>query len=402
MAASRRVKIKGRFYLFAALFAVLVIWGIASLVRLFNPPVIEWGRLETDQGTQALVVRNEEVLSYREYIRLDPIAAEGSFVDINQPVATLYTLGYSPKDVSNLMTLQQTIKDYQTNNILKSVVDKDLDAIEEEISKLLEEISRAMDRGDKDALLGLEQQLSGTMERRRVYMNTTIQADSHLQNLYQQEKSLQERIDANKATVLSPIQGTLSYLIDGYEKVLRPDMMMECGVSDVRNVLKELDTRGVQTEAVKDDQGNAPVFRVVQNSPWYLMMILPKANITLSAGSECEVTIDGYPYVVNAYVVDVRSEKGQALVILEIKDPVSAVLSLRRVSVHIGRSVEGFRVARDLIGVDEKGAYILVRAANGEKRRVDVVAMGEDVSCAIVAAKEDGAGLTVGMRLFAP
>lgn len=401
MGEKRRVRIKGRFYVIVAAFLALVIWGVVSLVNAIHPPRVEWGTLATDKAAQALIIRTEELLTFKEYARMIPIAAEGATVQPEQEIAVLYTAGYSPKDLTNLMTLQQTIKDYQTNNVLKSVVDRDLNAIEDDINRNLDQISRAMDAGAYGQLLDLEGSLARAMDRRRVYMNTTIQADSHLETLYQQERNLQNRIDANKVTVTTPLAGILSYLVDGYESVLRPENLQDFTVTNVQAILDGIDSSGLSSEN-GTSVGDMPIFRVVQPAPWYLMMIMPKTDAAVSLGTTCDVTVEGYDGTLSAYVVDVRPEKNRALLILEIHEPVDSALTLRRVSVHIGRNVEGFRVSRSLLGSDDIGYYVMIRNAAGEKTRVNVRLLGADADQAIVENLNDGTNLSTGMRLYQP
>jgi len=401
VAQKKRIRIKGRFYVIVAAFLALLIWGIVSLVNLINPPRVEWGTLETSKESQALIIRTENTLSFSEYVRLIPIATEGSTVQEGQEIAVLYTAGYSPKDLANLMTLQQTIKDYQTNNVLKSVVDRDLDAIENDITSNLQTISQTMSEGRFDQLLELERSLITVMDRRRVYMNSTIQADSHLETLYQQERNLQNRIDANKVIVTTPMEGILSYLVDGFEAVLQPDNLADYTVSNVQSLLNDIDTSGLSVgtgEAMKD----MPVFRIVQPAPWYLLILLPKTDATLPAGSVCEVEVEGYEGSLTAYVNDVRTEKNRSLMILEIRNAIDSALNLRRVSVHIGSSAEGFKVPRELLGSDDLGYYLMVRSQSGEIIRVSVTLLGSDATSAIVQNTGDDHTLNTGMRIYKP
>jgi putative membrane fusion protein len=329
-----------------------------------------------------------------------PIAAEASGVQQDQEIAVLYTAGYSPKDLANLMTLQQTIKDYQTNNILRSVVDRDLDAIELEISVRLQRISEAMSAKDFDSLLDMEGALKGAMEKRRQYMNTTIQADSHLETLYQQERNLQNRIDANRIVLTTPQEGILSYFTDGYEAVLRPENMDEFTVSNTQELMDGIEASGL-ISGTDTTFGNTPVFRIVQPAPWYLLAILPRTDAAFAPGSVCEVTVDGYEGTVPAYVVDVRTEKKRSLVILEIRNAVESALSLRRATVSIRHGAEGLMVPRNYLGSDEQGYYLRIRSQSGEKQKVYVRLLGADDRNVVVEGS-DKDGLKTGMRLYRP
>jgi len=56
---AKKYRIKGRFYLFVVISAVLLAFLISYVVRLFDPPLVEWGRLDSDIKITALIVRDE-------------------------------------------------------------------------------------------------------------------------------------------------------------------------------------------------------------------------------------------------------------------------------------------------------------------------------------------------------
>ena len=45
-----------------AIFVAILVWAAVAIVNMVSPPVIEWGKLSTDQEISAIIVREETIV----------------------------------------------------------------------------------------------------------------------------------------------------------------------------------------------------------------------------------------------------------------------------------------------------------------------------------------------------
>ncbi|MDD4796143.1 MAG: HlyD family efflux transporter periplasmic adaptor subunit [Eubacteriales bacterium] len=380
----------------------LLIWGAVALVRLFLPPTVQWGRLDTDQEISALVLRDETIVMSPEQARILCIAAEGEMVTANTTIAMLYKSGYNDKNMQNLITLQQKIKDYQENNILANVINADLGTVNAQINAKLEEIRQCTADGQTGALLVYERELKDLMTHRQGLMKDITTPDEYLQKLYDQETGLQAKIDETRVAATAPVDGYISYIFDGLENQLTVANIANMTPKDVLNLEKQVLRGDIVDFSSGLRAADQPLCRIVNGTHWYALVVMNKAESTMSAGAVCDVTFDGMTEPVQASVVHYTQEGNRVLAVLEMDQGAQSMTGLRRVGGHVGRSAEGFKVPLTALAQTDAGMVVQVQTGQGPTA-VDVDVMASDSRHAIVSeAKGSGGILTVGQRIIKP
>ena|GEM_PF-3289828 len=352
----KKYRIKPRFYFFLAILIAVCIWAGYGLVKFFEPPVVEWGRLSNDVEANAVIIRDEMVVNSDNYGRLECQVAEGEYVELNTEVAQIYESGFSEDDINNLIDIRQQIKDYQTSNILKNIIHDDLIRIDTEIDALIDEISELVRTGDTRQLPAKERQMSLLMEQRRSTMNEILQSDSSLETLYQQEQVLINKIDSTKVTLLTPKAGLISFFIDGMEGMLNFKLVEHMSAGDFELIYSQIEDTfsksGLGSSSVVNM--NQPIYRIVNEGKWYAAMLISRNENTLQSGANCQVSFEGYgEEMLDATVYAVRDAGRDVLVILEFRQSVAPVVTLRTAVCHIGAAGQGFKVPlRTLVNID--------------------------------------------------
>ena len=404
----RRVRIKPRFYVIVTAFVGLIalaVWGIVSLIG--GGPTVEWGGLATDQTVNVLIVRDEQVIQAGDYAsRAEALVAEGETVTAGEAVLNLYTAGYSEKEMQNYLVVQQKIKDAQENDILKNIVDATLEDLNTRIDAKQEELSTSINQGEFDKLLRGERELAQLMEERRVYMKelTSANTTEYLEGLYQSESQLLERINATRLQATSPMDGVVSFFLDGFQNELRPDTLDQLTAGTVLNIVERLQAGETTNASTAQIAPETPLARVVNPNLWYAVMVLPAAENTLVEGQTCELSMDGYGEpLLDAQVIRVAPEGANHLVVLQLDAPIGAMVSLRKVSGHLGGNVEGFKIPLAAVMSGESGSYVTVQE-DGQTQNVAIQVLASDESSAIVSPleTEGGARLAVGQKGVLP
>jgi hypothetical protein len=399
----RKYTVKPRFYVILAVLLLLVVWGFAALLGAFSPARVEWGRLSSDQAISAIVLRDEQVVSAEEYGRLSCIAAESEAVAKGAPVATLFLSGYSEKDSSSLLKLQNDIKDYQKNHVIKDTVYKDLDAINAKIDDKMNEISSKVIAHRTQDLATAEQDLRNDMDERKAYMYSIIdKPDDELSRMYQQEVTLQEKINLTMKAVNAPADGLVSFYLDGYETTLTLDGISGMTPAEVKELRGKL--LGFSQPFTSADLVNAgqPICRLVNPEKWYAVVVMNAGEDRFVAGTDCDVTFDGLPETVTAKVLKEEKEGGAAFAVLEVPKGAREMISLRLVGGHLGQDIEGFRVPLGMVLEENGKAYVAIKEAGAEATRLEVRILGKDDKYAIIKEATDEGALQIGQELTRP
>ncbi len=399
----KQYKIKPRFFIILALLLALLVWGVVSLAAAMRPPRIQWGRLANDQAISAVVLRDETLVQAKANAKLSCIAAEGEAVQRDQPIAMLYTSGYSEKDLEKLIELRAYIKDYQENNIIKNIQDKDLEAINGKINTKMDEISTLTAQGKTQSLLVYEKELKDLMEQRRLYMLEFVKADEHLNKQYTMESNLQAKIDETRQQVTAPAEGLVSFYLDGFESYLTVAALETMTPEQVRDISGDILSKRTAKAGGEVVEAQQPVCRIVNPSRWYALAVLGSRENPLSEGNTQEVTFDGLKEPVQAKAVKVVNQGRNALVVLEMTAGVQEMLSLRLINGRIGRDISGFLVPVNMLKEDGGKIFLSYRQPQGGVKTVEISVLAKNAKSAVIAeAGADTGALAVGMELVKP
>ena len=382
----KKYRIKGRFYLFVVIGAVLLAFLISYVVRLFDPPLVQWGRLDSDINITALIVRDEITIHTDAFADLSCRVAEGEFVNQGDEVAVLYMSGYSDKDRENLSELQQNIKRQQDVILQKSVVDKDMDNINADIDDMLYQVSQKVIGNDTRSLLHYQRELSKRMGLRKDYTYEVVEQDTYLEQLYISEVDLMGKISQYQNVLTAPADGVVSFFFDGCEGLLDDLHMDNLVASDVLDIKDSIIKGDVKSSDVTGSivTNKQELFRVINANKWYALVVLTMSENTLVEGQEVEVTFESYDdEILIATVSSVRTESRKVLVILEFDVPIRSMVSLRLVDGYLGKGEEGFKVPLDAIRniLGEDGITV---EYEGEEVFIPVTLLDADENQAII------------------
>lgn len=402
----RNIVIKPRFYFFLVLFIVLMIWIVTALVNYFQPPKIEWGRLSTDQEISAIIVRDEQVVNSTEYGKFESVAGESELVEQGNEVAIIYKNEFSESDVDKLISVQQDIKNYQEDYILKNVIHDDLIHIDDEIDRLIREISDLV-REDKNRMLpSKEYELKKMMEKRRKYLNENLYIDSTLQQKFLTENTLRDKIQRSVVNLQAPSDGIISFFLDGMEAELTKERVEYIDTDKYTLIEDQLLNSSIESNINSNAMvaTNDPVYRIVNPNHWYAMIKMPRNKNTLVKGGICDVTFESYKETIsNVYVQDVRQYGREVIIVLEINSEIGPMTSLRMVKGNLGRSNEGFKVPLEVLAQQDGKIGIIIVKQDKSKIFVPVDILAQNnFEVVISIASGCTEQLTVGLELVKP
>ena len=392
--AYRRRKANGRFYVFVIIVAAAVL-AVFFLIRFSTGGTVEQGSIPLSKTVTTVIVRDEQVATAETYGNIKFLATEGEHVESGAKVAEVYKWGYNENFVQDLLTLQQEIKTYQVETILKDIVDTELNTINTSIGEKVDAIASAVRGENGDDVLLLERDLERMMNDRSDLLRTKVQPDDKLTEMYQKEQTLIESIAALKGDALSVGTGLISFYFDGYETMLNGTTVANLTPADISAALK-----GTGKTANADAQ--RPLYRIVNNNRWYCTMIDDKNSAQkLVMGEKYSVVFEGYfdrPYT--GTLIAANDTADGLIYTLEIDEDIGPFLSVRKSNASIVRTFEGLRIPSRVITTKDGKTGVYVHA-NGGKQYVEIEVLVKNREYAIVRAKDASAPLAEGVRVTA-
>jgi len=398
--SAKKITFAPRFFVFLAVGLSIISWIIYGVFQYVSPPKVEWGSLNSSFSVEAVIIRNEQIVTSTSYGTLECLAAEGEFVYEGTAVAELYLSDYSQSDIENLVSIQQEIKNYQSSNILKNIVYDDLEKINDDIDALIVEISELAMADRFREIPEKDSELRVLLEQRRRYMNENLPSDSNLNKYFQQEEVMIEKINNSIITMYAPSDGIVSFFLDGMETYLNYSFLQNMTNNEYESMMKIIEDNYNDSSMGLGSKINInqSVYRMVEPNQWYAVMKVPRSKNTLAAGQSYMVKFDGYEYgYINGYVESISDAGRDVIVTMNFTEDIGTMATLRIVTCNFGDKAEGFKVPREYIEYVDGVYGITVR--DGGKRFIPVYVVAQDNTHVIISTADPENPLKEGQRL---
>lgn len=384
----RKRRIAFRFYvlLFVALCVFLYAVYTAVSGLFVKTAVITSGNMGNQYRASAVIVRNETLTTAEGLTSIAYFADEGEVVYKGNKIAEIYSTGYSQTDMNKLLNIRSQIKAYHKTLQASSYTDLQLERMNNGVLTLASDVRRIVQQDSSGNLLNLSRQLDSAMENRQNYLRNKYLNDQNLESLYAQESSLLKKIASWTVTYIADSDCIVSFYTDGYENALPFDTADDIPSADIHRVLNGEDP--VSTAA---ERGRTPVFRTVQNTGWYLMLLTNDKNWNPVAGQTYKVQLDGFDGTVFDGTVTSFARSGSELLVrMYVSSSVRNVLNLRTAQAQVGELyVSGLQVP--LNALRQQNGQVGVVLTDGAGIFVPVQVVMQDNENAVIVPQSVGA-----------
>lgn len=375
---SRKVSVrrKPRLKFYLILLAALAAGAVILFLVLRGQPTaaVEWAETEYSAKYDMLVVRSEVVYEARNYGKTDFIAVEGQHVDEGDPIVEVYEWGYNDETLSILLDRQKTILKYQTDELQAGIIDEQLNDINRRIDGKAREIQQVVADGQRDKSLSLEREMAALLEERMAHLKSAVMPDESLRKFYAEETELLTQIAGWRTSINAKESGMVSFYFDGCEALMTKENIGRF----TKKALEEV-TQGKTIKTAEADQATAPLYRVVDENEWYVVLLTEKKIPEMFVGNAFSLVFDDYLEMQYTGVVFdttvLENNDGYVYTVL-IQDNIGPLLGERRVSARLYNKQEGLRIPVGCVRSAEEADY--VETAEGEIVPVIVVAQSGD------------------------
>ncbi len=393
MQVTTRRRPKARFFVILGAVLTVVLMVVVLLIRAQATTPVEQGQAVFDKQYDMLIIRTEAVYEGKNYGKTDFIAEEGQRIAAGDAIAEVYSWEYNDDTLSQLLSLQQTILDYEENVSRAGVIDPQLNDINSRINGKVAEIQGVVSAKDSQKALALQRELEALLDERSEYLRGAVVADNTLTGYYDNEAALLATIDEWRTELSASQDGVVSFYFDGCEALMTPANIG----SFTEDALEEV-AAGKTIETEGDDAAYAPLYRIVDTTDWYVVMYSADAIPEMHVGNAFSLLFDDYTdfqYTGVVYNATTLENNGGFVYTIRIRDDIGPLIGERRVSARLYGEQEGLRVKKGCVSVSDGEPY--VETADGEYVRVEIIADGGEYY--LVRTIEGGGSLSVGQRI---
>jgi hypothetical protein len=256
-------------------------YGVQQIISAFVQPtaVIESGDMGRQYQAEAIIVRDEKVTDAEGLTRVLYHADEGEQVFKGNRIAEVYSAGYSQTDMSRLLSTRTSIKNYLKGLLAAAYPDQTLDRYDATILDYATEFESFVRGEANGSLINLERQLQTALATRQAHLKSKYVNDQNLTGLYETESSLVKKIQSWTTIHIAAADCIVSFYMDGYESMLAMSSVENVTIAQARSVL-----RGDAPPSTVAQRGRTAVFREVQPTGWYLLLLSSDRRWTPAIG----------------------------------------------------------------------------------------------------------------------
>ncbi len=391
MAVRRKPRFK--FFLIVAVIVSAIAVLLIFILRGQPTAAIEWASIEYNANFDMLVVRDEVVYEAKDYGKTYFLATEGEHVQEGDPIVEVYELGYNDETLSKLLDTQKTILEYEIEVSREGIIDEKLNEINARIEGKANEIQQAVFEERRQDSLVLEREMKTLLEERMAYLKSVVVPNDQLREYYADEQALLEQIAGWRRPVTANESGVVSFYFDGCEVIMAKE-----NIGSFTKVILEEIQQGKTIETPQQDITEAPLYRIVNENEWYVVMLSEKSIPEMYLGNIFSLVFEDYletQYTGVVYNTTKLEENEGFVYTIMVQDDIGPLLGERRVSAKAYNIQEGMRVPASCVKETEQVNY--VETIDGELVPVFIIA--DDNEYLFIQTYKDQATLEIGQLL---
>lgn len=328
---------------------VMIILAVVGLTcwfcyEQFAPQAAQYGTISlasinaTHTG-DALVVRNEAPFAADGVTSIVYLATEGSEIEQEKSICSVYSAGFSTREVTTLREYQEEIRDYQKNLIEETTNDARIDRLMSDVTANIREL-REMIWNNSGSLANQENLLKNAIKTRQDYVKTAYSSDQRFARKLDDESSQQQRINSWTKDVTSNYAGIVSFYLDGFEYSVTSKNYETYTPAQVRQMIQ-----GKVPEIPDSYRSKTTIYRIVQNGEWNVLFLSSDKDWNPVNGQSYQLKLGRYDSAQVTATVDSFSRSGgELLVRLKVQSDVRPVLYMRTTEATLGENMDTFCV----------------------------------------------------------
>jgi len=378
------------------LFAVLF-YGYRYLKIPVETKAASLTQIEDVVSAEAYVIRTEEVYAAQVTGTMYNYVEEGDRVAKNMCVSTVYQGNVDSELIQDLNNVNNRIKKLEEAKERKEQFITDSGSGDNTVEKVKNDIITAVIDNNIAEIENYKNTLKALNDE------DAQEFDADLNELSTQKRNLESKLSNDKSDINATMAGVFSLNVDGYEKILTPETIMQYKVSD----FEQIGDLKLSERTTNDVTSGESICKVVDNHIWYAMAVVSKSEAEqIKQKREVIIRFDDLPgEEVSAsveYISEENDEAENVVIVFKSDRYLEGVYGIRygEMEIVINRYV-GYEVPIHSLRVVKEKTGVMISGGSSEIFcETDVVYTDETEGIAIIyPAKEAKRKLSIGDRI---
>ncbi len=339
--------------------------------------VITAGTLSARYEGDCLIARNETPYDAEGVTSVMYVAEEGSMVQSGSDICSVFSSGYSTREMTTLQDYRDQIRDYQMQLVkAETTYDAKMARVESDVLTRAKEV-RELINGARGSLTNQEKLLETAIDARQLYLKQKYSSDQRLSRLYDDELAQTQRITSWTKAFRATGEGIVSFYSDGYEYGLNTTTYADFTPAEVRAMYN-----GQKPEKSTIQKGKTTIYRTIRDGTWNVLFLAKDTSWNPVEGQTYELQMERFENTtVNATVVSFTRTGGELLVRLAVQGSVKPVMYMRTCQAVLGEYMSQLCVpSRAIYRSDDTDGVVVVDGSNQSFIPVNIIFRdGDDV-----------------------
>lgn len=339
--------------------------------------VITAGTLSARYEGDCLIARNETPYDAEGVTSVMYVAEEGSMVQSGSDICSVFSSGYSTREMTTLQDYRDQIRDYQMQLVkAETTYDAKMARVESDVLTRAKEV-RELINGARGSLTNQEKLLETAIDARQLYLKQKYSSDQRLSRLYDDELAQTQRITSWTKAFRATGEGIVSFYSDGYEYGLNTTTYADFTPAEVRAMYN-----GQKPEKSTIQKGKTTIYRTIRDGMWNVLFLAKDTSWNPVEGQTYELQMERFENTtVNATVVSFTRTGGELLVRLAVQGSVKPVMYMRTCQAVLGEYMSQLCVpSRAIYRSDDTDGVVVMDGSNQSFIPVNIIFRdGDDV-----------------------
>lgn len=264
-------------HIITILFAVVC---IAYIIRYFAYKIeiemVKYDSMENTIATQCVLIKNEWSMTLPVGTVADYKVNEGDRVSIGKQILKISKNDGADENISlkidKINERIEEIKKAETDNSFFAADKKKIDA---NIQNSVSDLKTVTKSGDFSKLEEVKSELAANVYKRSLVAGTDSFSGQNIEQLQNEKAALEEIQKNNLNDIYARTSGLVSYELDGYEAVLKPESIQALKASSILEIINAISEKSNKKNEVK-----IAGVKIVDNFEWYIASVIPKGILT--------------------------------------------------------------------------------------------------------------------------
>lgn len=392
-----RSKFKKRWLIlaFAISFCAIVVFFLNCCFKKVKATTVKMGEIKNFAETQAVVVRDEEILMGGESFSKDCIKylyPDGGKMAKNSIFAEIYSSPQAAKASNAIDAINDELNILDNINNNQNNISKSVAGINSQISSEINNLFSSINNSELSQVQTVKNKLRYLLTERQVLLGKDVNFSEKTNDLNQKKSDLLNE-DVRPVSVLtSPESGDLIVNIDGYENSFDYKNISNTDFNKISDIFSTNNT--AETDEEINAKNESVIGKIIKSEVWYALCSLDiSKDIYVTPGADIEISVSSVgsekyiPAKIEFVFKDEANQKINLIISCDYMNKDLAYLRKENLKI-VFNSYHGLIIDRDSLHKSEKsddnykfGVYVKVGGYLKWKSVTPVFFQGNIVVC---------------------